>query len=57
MEFPIKIMVIVMICLITFLILASVMGGWGSQTSNFLEGLFNFFAGLFGGGALPAGGG
>jgi len=56
MDFPIKIMVIVMICLITFLMIAALMGGWGSQTSNFLEGLFSFFASLFGGGAPPAGG-
>ena len=55
MEFPIKVMVIVMISLIVFLVLAALIGGWGSQTSSFLEGLFNFFRDFFGGGAPPGG--
>ncbi len=50
MEFPLKVIIVVMLCLIAFLIFASLMGGWGSQTNSMVEGLFNFFHGLFGGG-------
>ena len=43
-------MIIIMICLITFVIIAALMGGWGSKTSSLLEALFDFFSGNFGGG-------
>jgi len=55
MEFPIKVMVIVMICLIAFIMLAALMGGWGSNTNSMIEGLFSFFSSLFGGGTAPGG--
>ena len=44
-----KVMVVVMICVITFIILASLMGGWGRTTNSFIDALFNFFTGSFGG--------
>jgi len=55
MEFPIKVMVIVMICLIAFIMLAALMGVWGSNTNSLIEGLFRFFISLFGGGPGPGG--
>jgi len=48
MEFPIKVMIIVMIAFISFLLIAALMGGWGSQTSDFITALFQFFQGIIG---------
>jgi NADH:ubiquinone oxidoreductase subunit H len=49
MDFPIKVMVMVMIALISFIVIAALIGGWGSNTNSMLDGLFSFFSQLFGG--------
>lgn len=55
MEFPIRVMVIVMIAMISFLIIAALIGGWGSKTNSVLDGLFGFFGELFSNPPSPGG--
>jgi hypothetical protein len=48
MEFPIKIVVIMVICLITVLMIVVMIGGWNQQSGSWIDKLFGIFN-IFGG--------
>jgi len=50
MDFPIKVLIIVMLAMVAFFIIVAMMGGWGTQTSSMWEAIVRFFNALFGGG-------
>jgi hypothetical protein len=48
MEYPIRVVVIVIMCLIAALIIAMLLGAFGSQTNNIMGGFFDFFKNILG---------
>jgi hypothetical protein len=56
MEFTIRTVVIVVVLLVVALIILSLLGLFGERSNWLVDGVFDFFEGLFGGGgpSLPS---
>ena len=48
MEFPIKMLVVIILCLVAALIIVLMITGFGSQTQDSMGGFFDFFNNLLG---------
>ena len=48
MEFPIRVLVVIVLCLVAALIIMVLIFGFSGQSEDLMSGLFDFFRGLLG---------
>ncbi len=46
MEFPMKIVVVMLLMIVTLVILLALSGAWSGKSNDMLQGIFNFFKDL-----------
>jgi hypothetical protein len=53
MDWALKIVVVAVLLVVLLVVIISILGGFGTTSSNFIEGISSFFENIIGGGFTP----